>query len=114
MASRLERNLDFVARMRKFKKSRPLTEEEVLARYPLAIPHSFDGKGGKRTVEIHCDIEGCSKIRRVRLSDLFQSRLCLEHAKLHEQEGSRRRAKASKCNRAIKRRKFKHLSKLEG
>lgn len=73
--------------------SKRKTEAEVRKDYPHVIEGSmgFDEKAQKQTVKITCTVDGCSEIREVFTSDLFQVRVCMGHRK--EQKSLARKAR---------------------
>lgn len=70
-------------------KSRRMSDDEILAEYPLVIKDSFgEGKSTrwnpvakKMEATVRCSIEGCKEHRIAFTSDLFQVKTCLTHRK---------------------------------
>ena len=87
-------------------KSRRMSDEEILAEYPLVVKGAFDGKttrwnpeAKKQEAEIRCSIEGCKEHRICFTSDLFQIRTCVTHKK--EQRKAARQARAAERDALI-------------
>lgn len=88
-------------------KSRRMSDEEILAEYPLVIKDSFGaGKttrwnpdAKKQEATIRCSIEGCKEHRVCFTSDLFQIRTCVTHKK--EQRKAARQARTAERDALI-------------
>lgn len=73
------------------------TEDFFTKKYSHAIPGTlqWDPVANKQSMEIACQHPGCKNTRRVFTSDLFQIKLCIEHAKA-ERTAKRDAAKPAK------------------
>lgn len=100
-------------------KSRRMSDEEILAAYPLVIKDSFgEGKttrwnpnAKKMEATVKCSIEGCKEHRIAFTSDLFQVRTCLTHRK--EQRKAARAARAEERDALIEEGKKALAAKAE-
>ena len=78
----------------KVKKPRKKEEAYFTERYTHAVPGSlqFEDTVNKQSMEVACTVNGCPNKRRVYTSDIFQVKLCLEHAK-QKRSASRKKKK---------------------
>jgi hypothetical protein len=88
-------------------KSRRMSDEEILAEYPLVIKDAFgEGKttrwnpdAKKMEATVRCSISGCKEHRIAFTSDLFQVKTCLTHRK--EQRKAARQARTAERDALI-------------
>ena len=71
----------------------PISEAELIKRYPWVVRGSLKGTGNERTVSIKCQEKGCKRKRRTRTQDIFQVQYCKTHQLDRDAEKSRERRK---------------------